>query len=173
MVLGAKPFVASWMYLQLTLWEENGSNKSHTGLQFPFISRITGANLSKACMLLSLCTMYVHWNAGIWGCCTAAHSAGAPRLMLKQWGCSHEPDAAEQWCSSASSELISLAERQDRFARADCKDRAAIVPGTWASLPGGIWNCCQCWEYCTDLNECQLTLFIKSVVSNTHVQGCI
>jgi len=45
---------------------------------------------------------------------------------------------------AVSSELISLAEGQDRFAWADSKDRAAIVPGTSASLFGAIRKSCQC-----------------------------
>lgn len=70
---------------------------------------------------------------------------------------------------AVSLELISLAERQDRFAWADCKDKAAIEPGTWRSLFGAIRKCYQCWENCTDLNVCQITLFIRSLVSYTRL----
>lgn len=45
---------------------------------------------------------------------------------------------------AVSLELISLAERQDSFAWADCKDRAASEPSTWVSLFGAIRMCYQC-----------------------------
>jgi len=53
-VLGAKPFMDFWMYLKLTLREENGSDESHIGLSFLFVSQISRANLSEAQMLLGV-----------------------------------------------------------------------------------------------------------------------
>lgn len=135
------------------------------------------SNSSKTAKILnamkSLSTLYVKCEMQyLTVSCSAAQHRSSPanaepvRLELRnRMQCSNVIPAV-------SSELISLAERQDRFCLADCTDRAAIEPGTWASLSGAMRKCCQCWENCTDLNGARSHCLLDQL-SQRHMQKAV
>lgn len=166
--------MASWMYLMLTLWVEKGSNESPTDLQFLSIFHLTRAKLPKSWLLWRV---WVHcmWNVrcSLWQFCSGAEHRSSPvnaeLLCLELRNRTQRSNVVP----AVSSELISLAERQDRFClgrlhRQSCRRAWYLSQFIWSNtevlsvLRKLYW-----------LKWCQITLFIRSVVSMTYAEGCI
>lgn len=157
------------MYLMLTLSEERGSSESPTDLQFLFISHLTREKLPKSWMSEYLvCEM---WDA-VSDSPAAQHrsspaNAKPVHLELRnQMQCSNVIPAV-------SSELISLAERQDRFCLGRLHRQSSYR----------VWYLsqfiCSNTEVLSVLRKsywfkwCHTTLFVRSVASMTYAEGCI
>lgn len=100
----------------LTLSEERGSNESPTDLQFLFISYLTREKLPKSWMLLGVWVPCM-WNVrcSIWQSCSRAQHRSFPANAKPVHLELRNRMQRSNVFPAVSSELISLAERQDRF----------------------------------------------------------
>lgn len=166
--------MASWMYLVLTLSQERGSDESPTDLQFLFISHLTWAKMPKSWMLLRGWE-HCMWNVrcSIWQSCSGAQHRGFPAnaepVHLELRNQMQHSNAIP----AVSSELISLAERQDRFCLSRLHRQSSyrawyLSQFIWSNTE--VLSVLRKW-YC--LKWCQITLFIRSVVSMAYAEGCI